>query len=272
MLKVRYISLWMVVIIGSGAAAQGSLLFEASLRGGDYGMGQTQDTMASNHGGSPHVLGITDSADGVTFAATESDGRSNAVIYFQPSDRTSYRTHGTISLWLKADSATLRTGELLGENYGWNAFRNGQTTFAASLGTVAGDSSQFYTHLSTWHSNVWYRDMPKVYAPTDQWVNIGYTWGGPNHMYEIWVNGELESWYDIPGRSLPWGMYSSATNIGLGGMHERGYGAYGSVAGVTMRDMRIWDEYRPLGDTVVPESAGLALCMLLGVLMRRKRR
>jgi hypothetical protein len=63
-LSVVALMLWIMVVGGSGAV--GDMLFDAPLRDGDYGAGSEIDTMDPDHGGSPHVLGIVDSSDGVT--------------------------------------------------------------------------------------------------------------------------------------------------------------------------------------------------------------
>jgi len=68
------------MLVFAGSAAFGESLFDASLRNGEYGWGTAVDTMDPDHGDSPHVLGIVDSADGVTFTSTEADGRSNGLI------------------------------------------------------------------------------------------------------------------------------------------------------------------------------------------------
>ena len=56
----------MVLALVVAWTAEATLLFEASLRNGDYGGGAAVDTMDPEHGGSPHVLGIVDSVEGVT--------------------------------------------------------------------------------------------------------------------------------------------------------------------------------------------------------------
>ena len=97
------------ILFGSwmtATTASGGLLHEASLRNGDYGSGTAVDTMDPDHGASRHVLGIVDTADGVTFTSTESDGRSNAPINWyiaDSADRVQFRSTGTVSFWFKAD-------------------------------------------------------------------------------------------------------------------------------------------------------------------------
>ncbi len=85
---------------------------------------------------------------------------------------------------------------------------------------------------------------------------VGFTWGGPDNDFELWIDGELVGSFDLPaGVALPWGVGGSATNLGLGANHERGYGTsgnYASVAGLTYSNLRIWDEYRSFGDTSPP--------------------
>jgi hypothetical protein len=216
--------------------------------------------MDPDHGGSPNVLGIVDSADGVTFTPTEADGQSNALInWVIGSSRTTFKQHGTVSFWFKADRSAHVGGEIFGDNYGFDKFRNGQITFSAKAhrienGSVTGDD-QVQLSWASWHNNVWY----SVYETAnrleyDRWYNIGYAWGGSSYDFEIWVNGTLHSAADLPqGVRLPWGREDSCCpsgiNFGLGDNHERGYSGYDSAAGVMFRDIRIWDEYRPLGDT-----------------------
>ena len=115
----------LVSVLMVSPQAWGVELFSASLKNGDYGTGTTKDTMAPNLGGSPHVLGIVNSADGVTFTSTDLNNRGNAVIYWQPGAAVnSFRQHGTISFRMRGDqtmfSSMTAWGHLWGENYGWN--------------------------------------------------------------------------------------------------------------------------------------------------------
>lgn len=241
------------------ASANAGLLFEASLRDGEYGGGMVMDTFDPNHGGAPHMPGVVDTSDGVYFTSTETDGRSNGLINYQTgSARTSFVNHGTITLFIVADRETHVGGELFGDNYGYDAFRHGQSTFSASAVRVANgegiEDDQVLLRWRTWHNAVWYT-VGSVTLEYDRVHEVGFTWGGPGHDYELWVDGEMAVAFDLPaGIGFPLGTFNSATNIGLGSNHERGYGAYGSVVGVTFSDLRIWDEYRELGDTTPPPS------------------
>jgi hypothetical protein len=212
--------------------------------------------MDPDHGGSPHVLGIVDAADGVTYTSTETDSRSNALINWylaDPADRVSFRTSGSVSFRFRADRATHVSGEIFGDNYGFDQFRHGQTSIGVYAGRVAGDpgdeDDQVQISWKTGDGSAWYTHDP-VTLEYDRWYHIGLAWGGPDFSHEIWVCGERGAG-DSAG-PLPWGVTwgtGSATNVGLGDNHERGYSGYGSAAGVTFADIRIWDEYRAQGDT-----------------------
>lgn len=247
-------------------------LFSASLRNGDYGGGAAISTMAPDHGGSPGLPGIADHADGVTYTSTESDGRSNALInWVIPSgNRVAFRTTGTVSFSFRADRELHVTGSVLGDNYGYNAYHNGQGTFGAFLSRVENDpgaeDDEVRVSWSTWHANVWYPHESAWGLEYDRWHNLGFAWGGPDNDFEIWVNGQLAAADSLPGGVvLPWGFGNSATNFGLGDNHERGYNVYGSVSGVTFRDISIWDEYVEQGNTIPEPSSAISL--LAGVLL-----
>lgn len=249
----------LVLFLGTAVSACGTLLFEASLRNGDYGGGAVIDTFDPDHGGAPHMPGVEDTPDGVYFTSTETDGRSNGLINYQPgSARASFVQSGTITLSIVADRETHVGGELFGDNYGYDAFRHGQGTFSSSAARIINgegiEDDQVLLRWRSWHNAVWYT-VASVTLEYDQLYEIGYTWGGPDHDYELWVDGELADSFDLPpGIGFPLGTSNSGTNIGLGSNHERGYGAYGSVVGVTFADLRLWDEYRQLGDTSPPPS------------------
>lgn len=248
------------LFFGMRGIAEANLLFQASLRNGSYGGGTATDTMDPDHGGSPNVLGIVDSTDGVTFTSTEADGQSNALInWVIGGSRITFKQHGTISFWFKADRSAHVGGEIFGDNYGFDKFRNGQITFSGRAlrienGSGTGDD-QVQLSWGSWHNNVWYSVFDAANRlEYDRWYNIGFTWGGLSYDFEIWVNGILHSAADLPqGVSFPWGREDSCCpsgiNFGLGDNHERGYSGYDSAAGVMFRDIRIWDEYRSLGDT-----------------------
>jgi hypothetical protein len=263
------------------AVGHAGLLHEASLRNGDYGNGAAIDTMGPNHGGSPHNLGITDGADGVLYSATETDGRSNALINWvmTPTQRANLRQRGTISLWAYAQVDNFHAGEMIGENSGYNTFRNGQGTFSSYLSRYDGGDDADYAGVGfkSWHGGVWqFHNSNDQIARFEmgEWVNIGLAWGNaaPDGFdFEIWINGELARGHDLEGLSFPWGHGSSGVNIGLGGNHERGYSAYASAAGIMYRDIRIWDEYRAFGDTV-PVPGVVTLLGIGGVLVTGRRR
>ena len=231
---------------------ENGLLHEASLKNGDYGDGQPIDTMDPDHGGSPHVLGIVDSAEGVTFTPTEVNGQSNALINWQildENDRNQFRLTGTISFWIKVDSENFVEGEIIGENYGFDQFRNGQSSFAAwAIQTEDG----WRLRYNTLNSGQWFVHG-NVDLLHDCWYHVGIAWGGLINDYETWVNGALLAYDSQEDAVLPWGMLfpPSGINVGLGDNHERGWGPYGSASGVTFADIRFWKEYQDLGDTIV---------------------
>jgi hypothetical protein len=239
------------------ASAAPGMLFEASLKSGDYGSGVPVPTMPPDHGGSPGVLGIVDSPEGVTYTSTEADGRSNALINWEipVANRMPFRTHGTVSFMFKADRAAHVGGEILGDNTGFGLFENGMSAFATHTSRVlngAGDADDQIA-ISWWttdgSTSWWHGPVTLEY---DQWYHIGLAWGGPSNLHEIWVCGVLEAADSIG--LIPWGVDwgpagESATNIGLGDNHRRGLDPYGSAAGVTFANIRIWDEYRSQGDT-----------------------
>ena len=237
-------------------AAPSSLLHQASLKSGDYGAGLAINTMAPDHGGSQGVLGIVDSPDGVSYTSTETDNRSNALINWSitnTADRLQYLSTGSVSFMFKADRGTHVSGEIFGDNYGFTAFNNGQSTFATKASRIANgagpEDDQLQIRWKAFVGSTWYWREP-VTLEYDRWYHVGLAWGGPVNNYETWVCGELLA--SDSYASLPWGVTSgsgSATNVGLGDNHQRGYDAYGSAAGVTFTDIHIWNEYRSLGDT-----------------------
>lgn len=277
-----------VVMVGLCIALSGPAsgqIFNAPLTNGDYGGGATQDTMAPIHGASPHNLGIVSSAEGTRFTSTDQYNRGNGVIYWAPgADAAAFRQHGTLSLWMNADhdpfAAMTAWGHIFCENFGWSAFHNGQSTFSGSASFVANDPGAADDALrlgwGVWHNSVWYYPTAgqTIDLAFDRWYNVGYTWGGTDYDYEIWVDGELRVGYDLPtGVNLPWGMSSSAAVVALGGAHERGMStaSYSSAVGITYRDLHLWTEVRPRGDTV-PEPGTLMLALLGVGLWRRTGR
>lgn len=262
--------LWLFAQVG--VPALGVQFVDAPLQNGDYGSGLMQDTMSPYHGSSPHNLGIVDSADGVRFTSTDQYNRGNGVIYWQPGSRsTAFRQHGTISVWMNANhdlfAAMTAWAHIFCENYGWNAFHNGQSTFATNASLVQNEAGPEDDALrlgwQVWHNNVWY--IPTAGQTIDlefgRWYNLGYVWGGAEYDYELWINGERKLAYNLPGSmGLPWGLSSSAAVVALGGAHERGLSnsSYSSAVGITYRDLKMWDEAVPQAGTVaVPEPGSL---------------
>ena len=286
-----YVTIFVCAWLFMVSSAHAVNLYDASLRNGDYGGGSRIDTMDYYHGGSPHVLGIVDSAAGVTFTPTETTGNSNALINFpQGASSAGFRAHGTISLKLNADSAAQLAmttwGHLFCENYGYNQFNNGQSSFSTYVSRVANgpgvDDDQLSITLRVMHVDTmqWY-SAGSIILDFGRWYNVGFTWGGPTHDYEIWVDGQLRSGWDLPaGVNLPWGLNwpPSATNVGLGGQHERGLGTngnYTSAVGITYADFHMWDEYRAQGDTEPIPEPGAAVILLtasLALQLRPRRR
>lgn len=232
-------------------------LFEATLRDGDYGAGAAIDTVPAD--GDLGDVGIVDSPAGVTFVATEPSGRSNALINWviPAADRTTFRTTGTVSFCIRASRTTHATGSILGDNYGFGQFNNGQGAFGAFAQRVANGpdpaDDQWRLFWHTWHDGQFYDHAPAV-VEYDRWYRAGFTWGGATNQFEIWVDGVRAAFDDLPaGLGLPWGAAGlgtgSATNFGLGDNHERGVDPYNSAAGVTIADIRVWKEYHAQGDT-----------------------
>jgi hypothetical protein len=258
-------------------AAQADLLHQASLKNGNYGDGARVDTLDPIQGDSPHVLGIIDSPQGVTYTATETNGSSNAMINWTQPDqakRMALKNHGTISFRVKFDRQNHVGGWIIGENYGYDKFSNGQGAFGSyayrmDSGTPADQSDdQVMISWSAWFNNVWYYPYDNTNRlDYGRWHYIGYTWGGPDHGFEIWVNHKLISAKDLPaGVAFPWGQEydwaPSGYNVGLGCNHQRGYQAYSTASGVTFADLKIWNEYRPFGDTVAPPNLPPYLLLL----------
>ena len=253
-----------IVLLGA-ATASAAPLVEASLRNGNYGDGTAVPTFDPLHGGSPDVLGIVDSPDGVTYTSTESDGRSNALINFELAfaDQQPFRTAGSVSFCLRADRATHVTGYVLSDNFGYDGYMHGQSSFAAWVprvdqGTPADKSDdQFTLNWKSWHDNVWSYRPASTPLEYDRWYRVGVAWGGPYHAFETWADGTLVAQQElVSGQSFPWGQYGSATNMGLGDNHQRGYQGYGTAAGISLADVRMWRSYQPQGDT----QAGCAVC------------
>lgn len=266
LLVLQVLTITVLSLTGLPSPAFGSLLFEASLRNGDYGAGTAVNTFAPNHGGSPGVLGIVNASDGVAFTPTEANGRSNALINWQigsGANNPTFRRTGTVSFWFKADRATHIAGSILGDNYGFNQFHNGQGTFGVGASRKLNDTGtaddQVTMGWSTWHNNVWYDHTASQFPVLeyDRWYDVGFAWGGSEYNFEVWVDGTRVVARNLPGGvTFPWGSdaLSSAFNFGLGDNHERGIDPYNSAAGVMFADIRIWNEHRAQGDTVSPDA------------------
>ncbi len=248
--------------------AHGGLLYEASLRSGDYGGGWAVETLECPAScpfptATANPLGIVNGPEGVTFTSTESDGRSNALVnWFIGDDRIAFKQQGTVSFWFKADRRAHVAGAIFGDNYGYENFCNGQGTFAAHTNRIENgegiDDDQVQLTWTVWNealSGYWASPTnPEPLLEYDRWYHVGYTWGGTENDFEIWIDGALVSAADWPsGAAFPWGMEQigvpSGINFGLGSNHQRGCTIYTSTAGVTFADLRIWNEYRPQGDT-----------------------
>jgi hypothetical protein len=255
---------WDNIVVYSGgtsltpAPAARGLIYQATLKAGDYGGGSSVTPSS----------GIVNSTEGVKFVSTESDKQSNALINWAiPADRRAqFCSQGTISFLFKADRQNHVDGAILGENCGFDSFNNGQSTFSVVSYRIPNSSGieddQFYIKWSTWHNADWKyhppAGQPNLVLEYDRWYNLGFTWGGPANNFEIWVSGTLQAQDSQAGAALPWGDASmgtgSGTNIGLGDNHERGVDQYNSIAGVTFADIRIWDEYKANGDTQPSEE------------------
>ena len=223
-------------------------LFQATLKNGDYGGGTA---VAPNSG-------VVNTPDGVSFVGTEASGRSNALINWQlaSADRSPFRAAGTISFCFRADRQTFVTGEIVGENYGFGQFNNGQATFGAAASRVLNGpgnaDDQVVVTWQTWHNNVFISHSPSTRLEFDRVYRVGLAWGATPTHFEVWIDGVQVAADDAA--TLPWGSASlgtgSGTNFGLGQSHERGLAAYRSATGVTFSNVRIWRGYQASGDTL----------------------
>ena len=219
---------------------------QATLKNGDYGGGAAI----------PPTSGIVNSASGVTFVSTEGGGRSNALVNWElpASDRVAFRTGGTVSFCFLASRSTFVGGEIVGENYGFGAFRNGQGSFSAVAtrvlnGEGAADDQVSFA-FNTWHNGQWHPHGPTAPVDLDRVHRVGFAWVATPTRFEIWINGTLAA--DENGATLPWGGTfgtGSATNVGLGDNHERGFDGFNSAAGVTFSDIRISTGHQATADT-----------------------
>lgn len=283
MKKLAFGLTFLLATISSTASA--SLLYQASLKNGAYGGGYQVDTFTSCSDptaktcgdGDLTNIGITDTSSGVVYASTESNNQSNALINWSigadygATTQTSFRTQGTVSIDFLADSNNHVNGSLFVDNYGFNKFRGGQGTFGSFLsrsagldGTLNTSDDELVLAWNTWHNNIWYNHGSAI-LQYDQLYDIGLTWGGPDHDFELWVDGILMAFDDsVLGA---WGStgLGSAYNWGLGDNHQRSFDpTSGTTAGVKFSNVAIWDEHRACGDTrpcggSIPEPATLLL-------------
>lgn len=277
-----------VSLLAFSTPTDGSLLYHASLKNGDYGGGHkvgawngTGWNASGSTGGDLSQLGIVDSSSGVTYTTRHdvinfslgADGKGG-------SRQGDFRTRGTVSVMFRADLAAFTGGQPIVDNYGFNRFRSGQGTFGTGLSRNAGSDGIVNTSddrvefgWTTWHGGVWYSHVDtandEVLADFDRWHHLGLTWGGTTNPFEVWLDGQLVA---TDNRGLgAWGSsgLNSAYNFALGEIHERQYGD-SSTTGITYANFRIWDEVRAYGDTTpgggaVPEPSSLAIFGLIGV-------
>jgi len=256
---------WDNVVVSTGSAAATTtppptktatargLIDQATLKNGDYGGGSAI---------SP-TTGVVNSSNGVSYISTESNKQSSGLVNWEiPSNRRAqFCSQGTVSFLFKADRQSFINGEILGDNYGYGQYNNGQSTFSVAAYRIANssgtDDDQFYLKWSTWHGGTWVTHPPagesSVVLEFDKSYYLGFVWGGPSNTFEIWVSGDLKENDSQAGAALPWGSQlmgtGTGTNIGLGSNHQRGISNYGSAAGVTFANIHIWDEYKTNGDT-----------------------
>jgi VCBS repeat-containing protein len=238
---------FLAVLAGAWPAQAGQLV-TASLKNGDYGTGTAVAPTS----------GVVNTPAGVAFIPTEVSGRSNALINWQIGNNPQFRMTGTITFLFKATRGQFANGEILCDNYGFGQFHNGQATFGASASHAAHgpgpEDDRVVIAWKSWHAGVWYGHS-STEIEYDRWYSLGFAWGGP-FEFEIWVNQVRKTAVNIAA-SFPWGGASppSGFNMGLGDNHERGVDAYNSAVGVMFADIRMWNEYRALGDTVDPNHA-----------------
>ena len=245
--------LTLLAMLLCGVPASAGQLVTASLKNGNYGTGTLP--LPNN--------GVVPTAEGALYIVTEISGRSNGLINWQIGNNSQWRRTGTITFLFKAVRGSFAGGEILGDNFGFGTFNNGQGAFsvgASHVANAAGDADdRVRLGWNTWHANVWYHHND-VDIEYDRWYSVGFAWGGPSE-FEVWVDQELASAQNIEG-SFPWGQDGawapSGYNMGLGDNHQRNVDGFNSAAGVMFADIRMWDEYRNLGDTVDPNRAPAA--------------
>jgi len=275
---------FVICTIGGVHVASATLLYSASLQNGDYGGGFKVGTYVSpgfnasgSTGGNLATLGIVDSPTGVTF--TTHNDVINYSLGADGKDRNSFRTHGAVSVFFMADSEDFQAGQPFVDNYGFNQFNTGQGTFGTGMSRNSGadgiantSDDQVEWSWTTWHSNVWYSHIDvandEVLYDFNKWHHIGLTWGGATNYFEVWCDGVLTAWDNVP--SGAWGNsytgLGSAYNFALGEIHERIVGN-SSPTGVTFANLEIWDEYRNFENyrpPIIPTIPEPTTILLLG--------
>jgi len=220
-----------LVLLAAISPARASLLYQASLKNGDYGGGFIVDTFTScsDRGGQTcgdgdlSEIGIIDTANGVNFTS-----RNDVINYSLGDDgkpQSSFRSHGTVSVLFKADLQAFVSGQPFVDNYGFSQFNGGQGTFGTGLGRVNGadgtpgtTDDQVSVGWSTWHSGVWFNHIASpVLIGFEEWHHLGFAWGGPSDHFEVWVDGVLATSHNVPSAGA-WGSSAlgSAWNFALG--------------------------------------------------------
>ena len=149
------------------------------------------------------------------YTSTEADGRSNGLVnYALGAARVSFLRSGAIAMFISVDRETHVSGAIIGDNYGYTAFRNGQGAFEARASRVVnGDGPEDDRVRLTWnvlHPSpiTWYSPITgsdEVDLEYGRLYEVGFTWGRPDNDFELWVDGELAGSFDLPpGVELSW--------------------------------------------------------------------